>query len=160
MRGVKIRAILKKWGYINNDLCSFCNCSETLEHCFFLRNWLEEVWKYFHPLLLKLSSLSLSFENLIFLTESLSDPKAVIVSFIVKTILYEILISRYQATFRTKHDTSNTIIQNVKHEISFRIKHKFDHLRLAPFKKLWAVNNCLSKIFDDRLLIINVWYIL
>ena len=126
----------------------------------FLRNWLEEVWKYFHPLLLKLSSLSLSFENLIFLTESLSDPKAVIVSFIVKTILYEILISRYQATFRTKHDTSNTIIQNVKHEISFRIKHKFDHLRLAPFKKLWAVNNCLSKIFDDRLLIINVWYIL
>ena len=74
MRGVKVRATLKKWGYINNDHCSFCHRPETLEHCFFACNRLEEVWKNFHPLLLKLSSLPLSFESLIFLSGSPSDP--------------------------------------------------------------------------------------
>lgn len=156
MHGVKVHAVLKKWDFISYDHCSFCRNSETLEHCFFTCQRLGKVWNHFHPFLLKPFPLSLSFKNLIFLSGSPSDPKAIVFSFIVKTILYEIWISHNRATFRTKHDTPNAIIQNVHPEISFRIKHEFDRLRIAPFEKLWAVNQCLCEITDDGLLKINV----
>lgn len=124
----------KEMDFISYDHCSFCRNSETLEHCFFTCQRLGKVWNHFHPFLLKLFPLSLSFKNLIFLSGSPSDPKAIVFSFIVKTILYEIWISHNRATFRTKHDTPNAIIQNVNHEISFRIKHEFDRLRIAPLR--------------------------
>ena len=55
-----------------------------------------------------------------------------------------------------KNDTANMIIESVKHANSFRIKHEFDRLRIAPFKKLGAVKNCLCEITNDALLKINV----
>ena len=92
MLGVKVRCMLKKWNYISYDRCAFCRNPETIEHCFFeCRRW-ERVWEHFHPVLLRLSPIPLTFKDLIFLTGSPTDPRSILVSFVVKTVLYSNLV--------------------------------------------------------------------
>ena len=153
MRGVKVRSILKKWNYINYDHCSFCRRSETLEHCFFECGRLGTVWRHFQPLLDSLQPTKLAFHDLILYSGSSTDPACIMSSFIIKTVLYEIWNSRNRATFSNKQDTAQIIIQNANNEIAFRLKQEFKRSRVSPFKKLWAVKNCLCKVVDDHLTI-------
>ena len=152
-RGVKVRALLKKWNHIQHDRCSLCRFSETIEHCFFECRRVRKVWTFFQPLLSKLSPSALNFKTVIFPTGSASNQKTILFSFVVKTILYSIWTFRNRATFHLCKVPYKTIITDAENEIRFRLQHEFAHLRRSPFIKLWAFENCLCEVKDDRLLL-------
>ena len=157
MRGVKVRSVLKRWNYISNDNWPFCRKRETVEHCFFECERLETVWGHFLAFFNQLVIMpNLSFRNLVLFSGSPSDPKDIMTSYIIKSVLFEIWNSRNRATFSGKYDTAQITIQNANNAISFRLKLEFLRLRSSAFCKLWAVDDVLCGV-SNGLLLINVY---
>lgn len=50
-RAIRVRYVLKLWGYINSDRCAMCYQVETIEHCFLECPRVFKLWGYFTLLL-------------------------------------------------------------------------------------------------------------
>lgn len=60
LRAVKVRHLLRNWGYVNSCQCASCQRVETIDHCFLNCTRGKPVWAYFTPLLSALLSSPLS----------------------------------------------------------------------------------------------------
>ena len=143
----------KKNGITYNTIAVHFVVSLKQSNTFFECRRVRKVWTFFQPLLLKLSSSAPSFKTVIFPTGSATNPKTILFSFVVKTILYSIWTFRNRATFHLCKAPSKTIISDAENEIRFRLQHEFSHLRRSPFIKLWAFEKCLCEVKDDRLIL-------
>ena len=145
----------KEVSHINYDHCCFCKQPKTLEHCFFFCARLRSVWEHFYLTLCKFHHVSLSFKDIVLFSGSTAEPKAIMFSLVVETILYEIWNSRNRATFSKKTDNTAVIVRHIKNEISFRLKLEHNRLRPTAFLKLWGMGNILCE-FDRNILRMTV----
>ena len=121
-RVVRVRSNLKNWGYIRTNRCSMCPRVETIEHCFLDCPRTRVVWKFFTPILSRLSSsrFSLSPSSVFyFISDASFHP---LYRYLLATILYWIWNARNLATFRNSVLPSRKIIDLITRDIHLRIR--------------------------------------
>lgn len=134
LKGIKVRASLRSWRYIDSDRCAYCDRKETIDHCFLNCKRAKGVWSAFSPTLSALMSspFSANVKTVFFyLWTSINAKSDRLARFIVKTILYSIWFFRNKTTFHNGTDDERAIVRYVRNEMSLRLR--ADHMRL-PIK--------------------------
>ena len=147
LRAVKVRDSLKNWGYIDNNLCAYCNRVETIPHCFLTCLRVKRVWAHFKPTLSTL--IGVPFESnivtIFFFRWSSNDlRKNRVAYFLIKTILYAIWCFRNKATFCNNTEDHRAIIKYATYDFLSSVR--LDHVRLtsARFADFWNIHDLIS----------------
>lgn len=153
LKGIKVRASLRSWGYIDSDKCAYCDRKETIDHCFLNCKRAKGVWSVFSPTLSALMSspFSANVKTVFFyLWTSINAKSDRLARFIVKTILYSIWFFCNKTTFHNGTDDERAIVRYVRNEISLRLR--ADHMRLPNkmFNETWIHPN-ISKLSGKEL---------
>lgn len=121
---IRVRYLLKSWGYINNDKCAICGKTETIEHCFLGCPRVVKVWDYFSPLFRVLldSPFSISPTSIYYpFSLDQSTTSISLSNFLKATIIYWCWLARNKATFEGSLLSSNAIIDLIKKDVQLRI---------------------------------------
>ena len=141
-RVVRVRANLKKWGYIGTDQCALCLRVETIEHCFLECPRARVVWKLFNPILSRFFPTPLIFSPSSVFFPLSDTPTHAIASYLLTTILYWIWNARNLATFRNSIISAKKIADLITRDVHLRI-------RCEPpdaVKYLWSHKGILCSI--------------
>ena len=141
LRAVKVRDLLRNWGYIRSSRCASCPRAETIDHCFLNCRRAKPVWLFFLPLLSSLlGSPFVPNCAFVFLYQfpSTQQKNLRLLLFFIKSILYGIWKFRNKATFHNGKEDSNAIIRYIIRDVKNRIL--LDKHRLSPntFRDLWS----------------------
>ena len=157
-------AILKTWlrhKGTQSTLCKACGeCEDTL-HIFATCTLSKPIWNYFKPIILKIhSSQKFSNEEFTLLLNlakyNKNNPKSKLILTIITFILNQIWICRNALKFENKtvctQENIDHVIYNIKHIIKTKYNYHKRNNSLSEFKELFAINNALCSLDDDRLL--------
>ena len=144
-RMIRVRYLLKSWGYINSDKCAICGKTETIEHCFLGCPRVVKVWDHFSPLFRALldSPFSISPTSVYYPFSLDKSTTAISLSnFLKATIIYWCWLARNKATFEGSLLSSNAIIDLIKKDVQLRIlSNDTDTLR-----NFWSFKNVLCSV--------------
>lgn len=153
LRGLKVRASLRSWGYIDNPNCATCPRQETIEHCFLHCKRVRRVWSHYVPTLSSLLNQPFvpNIKSVFFcLLPNTGDTAKHITLYLIKTILYSIWSFRNKSTFHNGTETPRAIIKYINRELSTTLHMEQHRLTASKFECLW-IHPAFCQIVQDTL---------
>ena len=147
-RVVRVRYLLKSWGYINNDKCALCNRPETIEHCFLECPRVVMVWNHFSPLfgiLLDSPFSVFPFSFYYHLSSTQSSVEVSLSNYLKAMIIYWCWFASNRATFRNSNLSSKKIIDLIKDDIQVRIRPDCPD----AVRNFWSFRDALCSVGPD-----------
>jgi len=144
-RVVRVRYLLKSWGYIDNDKCALCNRPETIEHCFLECPRVVKVWDHFSPLFCTLldSPFSVSPMSVYYpFSCDQSSTGSSLSEYLIATIIYWCWFARNRATFRRSILSSDAIVNLIKKDVQIRVRSS----RADAMRNFWSFRNAFCSV--------------
>ena len=144
-RAVRVRYLLKRWSYIDNDKCAVCSGVESIEHCFLECPRVVRVWNFFAPYLSLLldSPFSLTASFVFFpFSNSQSSPGVSLSSYLIATVLFWVWRARNLSTFHNSKLDSKHIISNIINDLKIRIRCQ----SIDSVRHFWSLRNVFCSV--------------